>query len=447
MSTTDGQSRLLNRIAELERAHARTKEELEAALSELQKSSEYQTATAQILELISRSSVNVPSVFGTILETAVHLCEAECAFIFQQKGTAYRLAANYGFSQDYQNFMKRQRIKPGRGTLVGRTALAGHVVHIPDVLVDPEYTWAESQRIGGFRTVLGVPLLRNGVSIGVFALARSLPSPFIQKQIKLVQTFADQAVIAIENARLFKALVERTEEVEALNETLEARVDAQVGELERLGRLKRFLSPPVAEAVISAGDEKILGSHRAHIAVLFCDIRGFTTFCETAEPEETIEVLQTYHDEMGRLITSHRAGVDHRMGDGIMVIFNDPLPCDDPAGDAVRLAVAMRERMGVLCNEWGRIGYRLGFGVGISLGYATVGMVGSEGRFEYTASGTTVNLSARLCDEAADGEILISPRAYAAVEDAIEADLRGELDLKGIQAPVQAHQVLGRREN
>ena len=139
-------------------------------------------------------------------------------------------------------------------------------------------------------------------------------------------------------------------------------------------------------------------------------------------PEETIEVLQTYHEEMGKLIVAHGAGVDHRSGDGIMVLFNDPLPCDDPAGDAVRLAIAMQERMSELCAGWKRLGHRLGFGVGISLGYATIGMVGSEGRYDYTASGTAVNLAARLCDRAEDGEILLSPRTAAAIEDGFQVE-------------------------
>ncbi len=152
-------------------------------------------------------------------------------------------------------------------------------------------------------------------------------------------------------------------------------------------------------------------SHRALIATLFCDIRGFTAFCETAEPEETIEVLQDYHEQMGELISAHGGGVDKQMGDGIMVIFNDPLPCDDPAGDAVRLALAMHASMKILCAKWKKLGHRLGFGVGVSLGYATVGMVGSEGRFDYTASGTSVNTAARLSDLAEDGETLLSPRA------------------------------------
>jgi len=209
-----------------------------------------------------------------------------------------------------------------------------------------------------------------------------------------------------------------------------------------MGRLKRFLSPAVADALVSSGDETILTSHRALIATLFCDIRGFTAFCETAEPEETIEVLQAYHEEMGTLISAHGAGVDKRMGDGIMVIFNDPLPCEDPAGEAVRLSIAMRDRMATLCQQWKRHGHRLGFGIGISLGYATIGMVGSEGRYDYTASGTSVNLAARLCDQAEDGEILLSPRAYAAIEDDFRAESNGELCLKGIREPIEVFRLV-----
>ena len=249
-------------------------------------------------------------------------------------------------------------------------------------------------------------------------------------------------MIAIENTQQLYALEERTREVQALNTSLEQRVQDQVGEIERMGRLKRFLPAAVANTVVSRGSEKLLNSHRALLGVLFCDIRGFTAFCETAEPEETIEVLQTYHEEMGKLINDHGAGVDHRMGDGIMVLFNDPLPCDDPAGDAVRLAIDMRQRMVEICKKWKRLGHRLGFGVGVSLGYATVGMVGYEGRYDYTASGTAVNLAARLCDRAEDGEILLSPRAYTAVEDDYKCEATGEVNLKGIRAPVEVYRLL-----
>ncbi len=289
------------------------------------------------------------------------------------------------------------------------------------------------------RTVLIVPLINGDEGIGALSLWRREVKPFEDANIELVKTFAEQAVIAVENVRQFKAL-------ETLNCELESRVEHQVREIERIGRLKRFLSPAVADVVVSSGSDKLLSSHRAMIAVMFCDIRGFTAFCETAEPEETIEVLQTYHEELGKLINKHRAGVDHRSGDGIMVIFNDPLPCDDPAEDALKLAMAMRERMAELCADWRKLGHRLGFGVGLSLGYATVGVVGSAGRYDYTASGTAVNLAARLCDQANDGEILLSPRAYRAVEDAVVVEAAGELMLKGIQAPVEVVRLIGLRD-
>jgi adenylate cyclase len=233
----------------------------------------------------------------------------------------------------------------------------------------------------------------------------------------------------------------QTTELARWNGELESRVAAQVDELDRLGRLRRFLSPQVADAVVSSGDEALLGSHRALIATVFCDLRGFTRFCESAEPEEAIEVLQTYHEAMGMLIHEHDGTIDHRAGDGIMVIFNDPLPCDDPAGTALAMSLSMRARMGELGAGWRKLGHRLGFGVGISFGYATVGMVGFEGRYDYTANGSVVNLAARLCDEAGDGEILLSTRAYAAVEEHVEVGTSMELTLKGFHEPVEAFRV------
>jgi class 3 adenylate cyclase len=317
----------------------------------------------------------------------------------------------------------------------------GRVVHIEDLKDTELYKQGHEGRrklvdVEGRRTHLNVPLMRGGTAFGNITLGRNEVKPFTPDQIALVETFAEQAVIAIDNMHQFKAL-------EMLNTELEDRVAAQVGEIERMARLKRFLPAAVADAVVSQGSEKLLASHRALLGVLFCDIRGFTAFCETAEPEETIEVLQTYHEEMGALIAEHGAGVDTRAGDGIMVLFNDPLPCDDPAGDALRLGLAMRSRMQELGKAWRRHGHKLGFGVGISLGYATVGMVGSAGRYDYTASGTAVNLAARLCDKASDGEIFLSPRAYAAVEEDFAAEPIGEISLKGIHAPVEVFGVSG----
>jgi adenylate cyclase len=225
------------------------------------------------------------------------------------------------------------------------------------------------------------------------------------------------------------------------NQALEQRVESQVGELERLARLRRFLSPQVADAVVSSGEEDVLSSHRALIATVFCDLRGFTAFSESAEPEEAMEVLQAYHAAMGQLIHEHSGTIDHRAGDGIMIIFNDPLPCEDPAGEALRMAMRMREQMDTLIGQWRKLGHRLGFGVGISLGYATVGVVGYEGRYDYTANGSSVNLAARLCDEASDGQILLSQRAHTAIEGTLPTEAIDELTLKGFHEPVNAFAV------
>jgi class 3 adenylate cyclase len=234
----------------------------------------------------------------------------------------------------------------------------------------------------------------------------------------------------------------QADELGRFNVELETRVSTQVEDIERLARLRRFLSPQVADAVMTKGDAAVLGSHRALIATVFCDMRGFTHFCGTAEPEEAMEVLQTFHAAMGRLIHEHDGTIDHRAGDGIMVIFNDPLPCPDPAAQAFAMALSMHAHMSELGAEWRKLGHRLGFGVGMSFGYATVGMVGFEGRYDYTANGTPVNLAARLCDEAQPGEILMSARAYTAVEEQVVNVEAIELTLKGFNGPVDAFRVV-----
>src|SRR5574341_1316053 len=226
------------------------------------------------------------------------------------------------------------------------------------------------------------------------------------------------------------------------NRTLEQRVAEQLAELERVGRLKRFFSPQLAELIVSSGDEKLLESHRREITVVFCDLRGFTAFAETAEPEEVIGVLQEYHAAMGALIFQFEGTLERFAGDGLMVFFNDPLPCPDPAEQAVRMAVAMRDRVSDLAAAWRQRGHELGCGVGIALGYATLGKIGFEGRFDYGAIGTVTNLAARLCSEAQGGQILISQRVYTAVEELLEAEPVGEFTLKGLHRPVAVYNVL-----
>jgi class 3 adenylate cyclase len=232
-------------------------------------------------------------------------------------------------------------------------------------------------------------------------------------------------------------------ELAAWNQQLEQRVQEQVDELERTGRLRRFLSPQLAEIVVSSGDESFLTSHRREITVVFCDLRGFTAFAETVEPEDLMLVLSQYHSALGELVHRFEGTLERFIGDGLMVIFNDPLPCPDAPQKAVRMATAMRGRVAQLTDDWSRRGYDLGLGVGIAQGHATVGQIGFEGRSDYTAIGTVTNLAARLCEAAAPGQILISQRVYAAAGDIVIADSIGELALRGFLKPERAYNVAG----
>jgi adenylate cyclase len=232
-------------------------------------------------------------------------------------------------------------------------------------------------------------------------------------------------------------------ELATWNRTLEERVAVQLGELDRVGRLKRFLAPQLAEMIVSTGDEGILESHRRDIVVVFADLRGYTAFAETGEPEEVWGVLREFHAALGPLVTRFEGTLDHFSGDGLMVYFNDPLPCPDPAERAVRMAVAMRAAVGELRSGWRRRGFELGFGVGIAQGYATLGRIGFAERVDYTAIGTVTNLAARLCAEAKDGQILISKRVAAAVEASVSSEEIGNLALKGLSQAVAVFNVTG----
>jgi class 3 adenylate cyclase len=234
-------------------------------------------------------------------------------------------------------------------------------------------------------------------------------------------------------------------ELAAMNAGLEERVTTQVREIERIGRLRRFLAPQLAEMIVSKGDESIFESHRRDIVALFCDIRGFTSFAETAEPEEVMTVLREYHHALGPLVHRHEGTLTRFTGDGLMVFFNDPIPCPDPAARAVRLAVEMREAVQALAREWRKRGHEIGFGIGVAQGFATLGQIGFEGQVDYTAIGTVINLAARLCDAARDGQILVSQRVAAAVEEVATVEAVGEIALKGLTRPGVVHQVVGLR--
>jgi adenylate cyclase len=225
--------------------------------------------------------------------------------------------------------------------------------------------------------------------------------------------------------------------------TLEARVATQMKEIERTSRLKRFLPPQIAELVVGQGDERILQSHRREIVAVMCDLRGFTAFAETGEPEDVMALLGEYHAAVVPLIFAREGTLERFMGDGLLVFFNDPVPCPDPAHRAVRLAVEMRAAVGALAVTWRRRGHAIGVGIGVAQGYATIGQVGYEGRYEYSAIGTVTNLAARLCGEAKDGQILVNQRVATAVDGIARLESLGEVSLKGLSRPTTIHCVTG----
>jgi len=227
------------------------------------------------------------------------------------------------------------------------------------------------------------------------------------------------------------------------NKTLERRVEEQVNQLEQLGRLKRFFSPQLAELIVAGGADDPLKTHRREVTVVFLDLRGFTAFAETAEPEELMSVLREYHAEMGKLILAHEGTLERFTGDGMMIFFNDPVPVPDPAERAIHMAIAMRDRVADLARGWERRGYDLALGVGIAQGYATIGAIGFEGRWDYGAIGTVTNLAARLCGEAKGGQVLISSRVASAAESLIELEEVGRLTLKGFLRPIPVCNLLG----
>jgi class 3 adenylate cyclase len=314
------------------------------------------------------------------------------------------------------------RFKLDRGSITGRVMLEHRTIQIPDVLADPEYERLDIQKVGGFRTLLGVPLLREGAPIGVLIMQRSEVRPFNDQEIALITTFADQAALAIANVQLFETV-------------------------ERQRTALASFAPHVAGLLSSPEGEVLLTGHRREISALFSDMRGFTAFAEVAEPEELFNVLREYHAAVGKIAIGNGGMVEHFAGDGFMIFFNDPTPVQDHPLAAIRTALAMRDRFAELAAGWHRRGYDLGLGIGISVGYATLGRIGFEGRYDYAGVGAVTNLAARLSSAAAAGEILISQRMQAAVEDSVASEAVEGLSLKGFSHAVTAYRVTGLRDS
>ena len=432
--------------------NARLLNELRQRTTDLTEALEQQTATSEVLQVISSSPGSLEPVFSAMLASATRICEAEFGNLFLREGEAFRAVAWHG-EPTYVNTWRDEAL-----TLIIKTDVA-HIplarlaatkqrVHVADLRQEAAYKAGFEHLValidkGGARTLLIVPMLKERTLVGAITIYRQEVRSFTDKQIELVENFAAQAVIAIENARLLRELRERTEEVERLNQHLEQRVAEQVDEIERMSRLRRFLPPQVADLIVASGSEKQLESHRREITALFCDLRGFTGFSETADPEDVMALLREYHAAIGDSIIKYSGTLERYAGDGVMVVFNDPVPVENPALQAVLMALEMREAIGALTETWRRWGHDIGFGIGIAHSFATLGTIGFEGRFDYAAIGTVSNVASRLCDEAKPGQILISPRVLTKVEHAVTVEPVGEFELKGIRRPLAAYNVLG----
>jgi class 3 adenylate cyclase len=377
---------------------------------------EQQRSIGAVLRAVTRSAGLQP-VLDEVVEACGRLCNADNAALWLLEDGLLRSAAHRGEPEGAEYDAQHPHALD-RTTAAGRTAVVRGPVHIPDILADPEYVYPGPR---AYRAMLGVPIVVEDELMGVVVVVRREPHPFTDEHIALLGTFADQAAIALRNARLMESVErQRTE-------------------------LARFVSPQVAELISSEDGEQLLAGHRAYISCLFCDLRGFTAFVETAAPEELFDVLREYHGVLGELIPMHDGTLEHFAGDGLLVFFNDPLPVEHHELQAIRLALAAQEGFAQLADGWRRRGTELGLGIGIEAGYATLGRIGFEGRHDYAALGPVANLASRLSTQAVAGQILIGQRVFAAVEETVHTTAVGSLDLKGFARPVAAYEVHGLR--
>jgi class 3 adenylate cyclase/CheY-like chemotaxis protein/putative methionine-R-sulfoxide reductase with GAF domain len=376
-----------------------------------------QAATNDVLAIMSRSAFDLQVVLDAVVRAALRLCRADYGVAYTLEDDAFRVAASAGGTPELDAWEREHPIRKGRDSVVGRVALLGEPIRVDDVLDDREYLATPGQQVSGYRSLVGVPIEQDGAITGVLALTRNEVRPFSDADTALAFGFAEQAAIGIANARLL--------------ETIER----------QRGQLARFLSPQVAQLVSSPEGEALLAGHRREITAMFCDLRNFTVFSETAEPEEVLGFVRRYHAAVGALVVEHEGTLEHFAGDGLMVFFNDPELQADHAARAVRMAVAIRETFVAISEEWRRRGHVLQVGMGIATGYATMGRIGFEGRYDYGGIGNAIILASRLSSEAKAGEILIAQRTFGALDGAVPAEDAGERQLKGFSRPMGTYRV------
>lgn len=419
----------------------------------------------KVLEEVGRavvSSLDLEAVLSTVAARALEITKADAVLIygFDAGSRRFDLVEASGIEKSAAG---DHLVIGSDDSLLGAAAANGQPIAIEDLASAEANPLNEVAASAGFRSVLVVPLVDQQGVLGSLIMLRRSAGAFSPNLVGLMQTFAHQAALAMRNARLFHEvdrkgkelaiahgvvqqqadkLQEQTYRLLNWNRSLEERVEAQLGEIERIRRLERFLAPQVAQIVASSdGQNSLLDSHRGEVTVVFCDLRGFTAFTESSEPEEAMNVLREYHAALGELIFKYEGTLDRYAGDGVMVLFNAPVPVPDHTPRAIRMAVEMRDAVGLLSQKWRSRGHSLGFSVGIAVGYATLGQVGFERRLEYAAIGSVTNLASRLCDEAKAGQIVVNQRAYGVVEHLVEAAELAPMVLKGFHHPVAAVEI------
>ena len=423
----------------------------------------------KVLEEVGRavaSSLDLDSVLPTVAARALEITHADAVLIytFDAANDCFNLTEAIGIDKDAEG---SHRAIGREGSTLGEAASTGEPIAIANLHKAGDIPLRDVAVEAGFYSVLVVPLVDQTGVLGSLVVLRRNAGDFPPNLIGLMTTFAHQAVLAMRNARLFTEVNQKSHELEVAhatvqqqaatlqeqrdqlkdwNKSLEDRVETQLAEIERIRRLERFLAPQVAQLIASSdGHEGLLDSHRREVTVVFCDLRGFTAFTEQTEPEEAMNVLREYHAALGELIFRYEGTLDRYAGDGVMILFNAPIQFEDHVKRAVKMSVEMRDTIGALTRRWRNRGHNLGFGIGIALGYATLGQIGFEQRLEYAAIGSVTNLASRLCDEAEAGQIVVSRRVYGMVEQWVEGRPIDDLNLKGFNHPVLAAEILSWR--
>ncbi|MGF6312952.1 class 3 adenylate cyclase/HAMP domain-containing protein [Bradyrhizobium sp. i1.8.4] len=420
----------------------------------------------KVLEEVGRavaSSLDLNAVLPTVAARALEITHADAVLIYGYDAArrTFNLTQSIGIDGEVEG---HHRAIDAADSPLGEAAANGEPLAFPDLTGRPDHPLRDVVVGAGFHSVLMVPLVDQQGVLGALVVLRKAAGDFSANMIGLMKTFAHQAVLAMRNARLFTEvdqkshaleqanstvreqadkLKQQTEQLTDWNKSLEARVETQLSEIERIRKLERFLAPQVAQLIASSdGHEGLLDSHRREVTVVFCDLRGFTAFTEATEPEEAMNVLREYHAALGKLIFKYEGTLDRYAGDGVMILFNAPIQLADHTLRAVKMAVEMRDTIGALTGKWRNRGHSLGFGMGIALGYATLGQVGFEQRLEYAAIGSVTNLASRLCGEAGAGQIVVSRRVYGMVEPYVEGRAIDDLVLKGFNHPILAAEIL-----